>query len=150
MDNQNGSPKKVLEKYKFWGQPYAVRQAELYPQSSTAELVELYKNLAVTVKRMNELEVENERLREKMRWQPIESAPKGYPALGDPSEWFIGWSKNNGPVWSHWAIIRRTFYNGFGPWQGTGDEQYKADYFTHWMPLPKRPKAEELVGKEAS
>ena len=76
-----------------------------------------------------------------MPWQPMETAPKGYPSLEDPSEWFMAWAKKKGPAGGRWAIVRRTFHNGFGPWQGTGDEQYKKGFFSHWMPLPEPPEA---------
>lgn len=33
--------------------------------------------------------------------------------------------------------------NSFGPFQGSGDEQYKADFFSHWMSLPDGPGGEK-------
>ena len=78
-------------------------------------------------------------------WQPIETAPKGYPALGDPSEWFEAYGPSTGPTGSRRAIIRRVFGNGFGPWLGTGDEYYRAEFFTHWRPLCLAPVLSEGV-----
>lgn len=81
------------------------------------------------------LRMECERMREALTWRPIESAPKGCPALEQPSEWFLARGKP-GPKGFSIAVIRRCFGNGFGPWECTGDAYYKADFFTHWMPLP--------------
>ena len=74
-------------------------------------------------------------------WKPIETAPKGYPALEESSEWFIALSakKYDGPTSSNASVIRRVFNIGFGPWEGSGGEYYKKDYFTHWMPLLEPP-----------
>jgi len=72
------------------------------------------------------------------RWQPIETAPKGYPALGDPSEWFLAYGKR-GPKNATIAVIRRCFGHSFGPWECTGDAYYEHDFFSHWMPLPEFP-----------
>lgn len=72
-------------------------------------------------------------------WRPIESAPKGYPSLGKPSEWFLARPANGyeGPKGKVPAtVIRRVFNRGFGPWECTGDAYYKADFFDAWMPLP--------------
>jgi len=78
-------------------------------------------------------------------WQPMETAPKGYLALKEPSEWFLAQSakKYNGPTSANVAVIRRVFGIGFGPWEGSGEEYYKEDYFTHWMPLPKSPEGKD-------
>jgi len=73
-------------------------------------------------------------------WMPIETAPKGYPALEEPSEWFLAYGdKYAGPKGGRIAVIRRVFGHGFGPWECTGDAYYKADFFSHWMPLPEAP-----------
>jgi hypothetical protein len=72
-------------------------------------------------------------------WRDIASAPKGYPSLEEPSEWFIACGNNAGPKGVGFAVIRRVFGHGFGPWEGTGDEYYKAEFFTHWRPLPEMP-----------
>lgn len=75
-------------------------------------------------------------------WLPIGTAPKGYPALEEPSEWFLAYGdKYLGPKDGKTAVIRRVFGHGFGPWECTGDAYYKADFFTHWMPLPEAPNA---------
>jgi len=68
-------------------------------------------------------------------WMPIASAPAGYPALGEPSEWFLARGAQ-GPKGFNVAVIRRCFDHGFGPWECTGDAYYKDDFFTHWMPIP--------------
>lgn len=75
---------------------------------------------------------------ERTKWQPIESAPKGYPSLEQPSEWFLAAGKP-GPRGANIAVIRRVFGVGFGPWVCTGDAYYKSDFFTHWQPLPAPP-----------
>lgn len=75
-------------------------------------------------------------LADALEWQPIETAPKGYPSLGDPSEWFLACG-NPGPKDARVAVIRRVFHSGYGPWQCTGDACYRDDFFTHWMPLPE-------------
>ena len=75
-------------------------------------------------------------------WLPIETAPKGYPSLEEPSEWFLAYgSKYTGPKGGEIAVIRRVFGHGFGPWECTGDAYYRADFFSHWMPLPEAPNA---------
>lgn len=74
-------------------------------------------------------------------WQPIETAPKGLPANSEPSEWFLAYgTKYRGPVGGKIAVIRRVFNVGFGPWECTGDANYKEDFFSHWMPLPPVPR----------
>lgn len=78
-------------------------------------------------------------------WQPIETAPKGYPALEEPSEWFLAYGPNRGPRGAKWAVIRRCFGHGFGPWECTGDAYYKADFYTHWKPLPEPPASPPAV-----
>lgn len=74
-------------------------------------------------------------------WQTIDTAPKGYPALEEPSEWFLAYGKH-GPKDFRIAVIRRIFGVGFGPWQCTGDAYYTADFYSHWMPLPEPPSGE--------
>lgn len=76
-----------------------------------------------------------------MEWQDISTAPRGYPSLGDPSEWFLAYGdKYVGPNGGRIAVIRRCFGHGFGPWECTGDAYYKEDFFSHWMSLPEPPK----------
>lgn len=75
-------------------------------------------------------------------WQTMETAPKGYPALEEPSEWFLAYgAKYAGPKGrgAKIAVIRRVFCHGFGPWECTGDAYYKEDFYSHWMPLPEPP-----------
>lgn len=78
---------------------------------------------------------ERDRMREALEWRPMESAPKGYPVLEKPSEWFLA-RGGNGPNGFNVAVIRRCFGHGFGPWECTGDAYYKADFFTQWMQIP--------------
>lgn len=80
---------------------------------------------------------------------PIDTAPDGYAALGEPSEWFLALAsqKYMGPQGSRWAVIRRIHNVGFGPWEGSGEEYYKADFFSHWMPLPEVSTEEKENGK---
>ena len=48
-------------------------------------------------------------------WQSIETAPKGYPSLEEPSEWFLAYGdKYAGPNGGKIAVIRRCFGHGFG------------------------------------
>lgn len=73
-------------------------------------------------------------------WLPIETAPKGYPALEEPSEWFLAYGdKYAGPMGEKFAVVRRCFGHGFGPWECTGNAYYREDFFSHWMPLPEAP-----------
>lgn len=72
-------------------------------------------------------------------WRAMESAPKGYPSLENPSEWFLARpaKRSEGPKGKPPAcVIRRCFGHGFGPWECTGDAYYRADFFDAWMPLP--------------
>jgi hypothetical protein len=97
----------------------------------------LLKGVACSLK---ELAMRPERTRAMVEgWRTIESAPKGYPSLEEPSEWFIATGTQKGPLGAPFAVIRRCFGHGFGPWEGTGDEYYRDDFFTHWMPLPAPP-----------
>lgn len=74
-------------------------------------------------------------------WQPIETAPTGLQSLGEPSEWFLAYGdKYRGPTGGKIAVIRRVYGIGFGPWECTGDANYKEDFFSHWMPLPPVPR----------
>ena len=73
-------------------------------------------------------------------WRPIETAPKGYPALEEPSEWFLAYGDQyDGPMGGKIAVIRRCFGHWFGPWECTGNAYYREDFFSHWMPLPEAP-----------
>lgn len=72
-------------------------------------------------------------------WIPIETAPKGYPGMEEPSEWFLGFSPVHGE-----QVIRRHFNIAFGPWGSRDETYYKADQFTHWMPLPPPPSGEKV------
>ena len=74
-------------------------------------------------------------------WLDISTAPKGMPANGYASEWFLAYG-NQYKHMNRIAVIKRHNQDyGFGPWEGTGEEFYKADAFTHWMPLPEPPNA---------
>ncbi len=65
-------------------------------------------------------------------WHPISTSPKGSPANEVTSEWFLA----RGPKVSGAVVIRRVFGVGFGPWEGKGEEYWRADMFTEWMPIP--------------
>ena len=73
-----------------------------------------------------------------LEWRTMDTAPKGYPAIEQPSEWFLVCGRK-GPNDFNIAVIRRCFGHGFGPWECSGDAYYKADFFTHWMPIPSWP-----------
>ena len=66
------------------------------------------------------------------QWRPIKTAPRatnGSKILVCSNEWFYDVEVVE---WADWKA---------GWWNG--HVGFKADDFTHWMPLPKEPKAQE-------
>ena len=83
----------------------------------------------------------------KMQWRPIESAPEGLPGYEcgsrDASEWFLALKseKYGGPTDSKVYVVRRIYGQSY-PFECSGESNYVADYFTHWMSLPDAPSME--------
>ena len=65
------------------------------------------------------------------QWQDITTAPK--------HGWFLALRapKFTGPTSCRVAVIHRVEGVGFGPWEGSEEAYYKADFFSHWMPFPE-------------
>lgn len=63
-------------------------------------------------------------------WQDIATAPK--------DGWFLALAAEDKatPRDCRFAVIHRIEGVGFGPWEGSEEAYYWANYFTHWMPLP--------------
>lgn len=66
-------------------------------------------------------------------WEDISTAPK--------SGWFLALRapKYTGPTSCRVAVIHRKEGIGFGPWEGSEEAYYKADFFSHWLPFPNLP-----------
>lgn len=79
-----------------------------------------------------------------MEWQPIKTAPKrglivGYaPEEIDPERdaAILPWLNYYG---GEYVVV---FWNKQDSEWDDGYNRYEPDYFTHWIPIPKKPKAE--------
>lgn len=60
-------------------------------------------------------------------WKPIESAPYG--------EWFFAWAGTKYSNITGLHIVRRCTELGQWTFEGKGDETFRPDVFTHWMPI---------------
>lgn len=80
-----------------------------------------FEKYELAIKRIRELETRIAELEAAQTWRPIETAPKGFEKV--LYYWHLGDVRSGS--WLH----LRCLYSD------------PARYFTHWMPLPKDPKA---------
>lgn len=77
------------------------------------------------------------------KWQPIETAPKNGSFI------MLSGRYCDVPVFARWGVLPRSWIastehyevNGNASIDDTVDDQIKAGYITHWMPLPDPPGA---------
>ncbi len=80
---------------------------------------------------------ENEKLKERLRWQPISTAPKDGTKIILLHFEQLSWPK---PEIKFWARIRIGYFTQYG-WQGQiqGETSPHIKEPEYWMPLPKPP-----------
>ena len=81
-----------------------------------------------------ELQAENNRLRDELEWQPIETAPKDAVNI-----LAVDARTCYEPMVVQWDKYENSDYS----WLGSEGYKYHKDVFTHWMPLPEPPTGEE-------